>query len=191
MISSKLSDINHNLPKVEKKWIYNDNCQRCNAGFGLLLTRQHHCRACAKSFCWYCCNNKIVLPRNFINFPKEDSTYKKNLKNIFGEKDKKEVVCSDCYNKISMLNKIVFSKYNLLCVFEYLDFKTLLQVTKVSKAFYYIGIYILNKYQQIQNLSRNNLLYTKWEQGIIYNSNYIDGHFNWIKVLIKMLFRSI
>ena len=57
-IKSILSDCGSDIWVKDSDFI---NCYRCGNLFGLFL-RRHHCRRCLRIFCYYCCNNYILIP---------------------------------------------------------------------------------------------------------------------------------
>lgn len=72
--SDILNEITSFVPSFNSlEWDNNTTCYECNSKFNSLTNRQHHCRACGKSFCGICCNNEIEL-NNEMAFPLEKST---------------------------------------------------------------------------------------------------------------------
>lgn len=179
-----IKTINNILPVVEKKWVYNDNCYKCNSEFGSIMNRQHHCRCCGKSFCWNCCHNKIDFSEDLIGSPKEEKTYKKSLNSFFGYKkrdDDNKLVCDICYSKLWNINKL--EVHIIICGF--LDLRDLLNVMSVSKKYYDSSIYWLYKFRKIQINHESQL--NKWESNILKSSiKYFYGHSVWIKESIKV-----
>ena len=123
-------------PNSITKWIDSSqvaNCQICKVLFTFLV-RKHHCRACGGIFCWTCCNKTIKIPSEYINIPKETTDYKQSIGNIFKQAigvDPKNLVCNDCYSKITNLTDII--PYIKIC--EYVDILTLHVLTQVNRNF--------------------------------------------------------
>lgn len=178
--------INEFLPIVEKKWVYNNNCYKCNSEFGNLINRQHHCRACGRSYCWNCCHNKIDFAEDIIKAPKEEKTYKKSINNFFGyslkkSNDDSKLVCDICYPKLWKLSKIEI--YIRICGF--FDLSDLMNIMLVSKKYYKSAIYWLCKFRRIQINPKTT--FGNWESNIIKTSiKYFNGHSLWIKESIKL-----
>jgi hypothetical protein len=172
-------------PKIEKHWVYTNTCQSCNSIFGTVINRQHHCRSCGKSYCWECCHNTINLPKDLIDFPKDDETYQKKINKLVGyvyniyEKSKK-IVCNSCHSKLLNFNKIKI----YIHMFEFCDMKTLLKITSVSKNFYNASIYWILKFKKIQYIPTSK--FTNWELNMLNdNSLYFNEHSSWIKSSIR------
>ncbi len=179
---NKISSI---FPKRNEKWVDSNliqRCQQCLTGFGL-LNRKHHCRACGEVFCWKCCNKYVIIPKNIIQLPEQENTFKMNLKKSFrwfsGEKS--ELVCNNCHKKINDLKDVEY----LIKIFEYLDLKHLYIVSMVSKNFRTAAIHVLSKFRDIQYGSHLKK-YTYWETEIIWKSKeYFFNHSIWLTSLIK------
>lgn len=181
-----INDLNNFLPMVEKKWVYTNNCTKCNSEFGNLMNRQHHCRCCGRSFCWNCCHNKIDFPIDLVDVPKEERTYKKSFNNLFfgyvkqKNEDNNKVVCDNCYSKLWNINKI--EVYIRICGF--FDLKNLLKMLSVSKEYYNAAIYWIYKLRKLQ--IKQEPFYDKWELGMLNDmSKYYNQHSLWIKQYIK------
>jgi hypothetical protein len=183
-----INNLNKFLPMVEKKWVYTDNCAKCNSEFGSLINRQHHCRCCGKSFCWNCCHNKIDFSLDLVEAPKEEKTYKKSFNNLFfgynksklSNEDNTKVVCDNCYSKLWNFNKL--EAYIRIC--EFLDLKNLMNVLSVSKVYRDSAIYWIYKIRKIQ--IKQDLSFNKWELGMLADlSKYYHQHDLWNKQYIK------
>ena len=179
-----LTKLNSIYPKSDGKWVNSSlvlSCQICMYGFGL-FNRKHHCRACGGVFCSKCCYKTIEIPKNFIQTPQEDDTYKQKISNITNWfiKGKNSLVCNDCFTKITNLNEITW----IIQICEFLDFKSLNRILTLSTSWYKAGIHQLSKFREIQY--KYSELFTNWEQLIIWISRkYFTGHNNWMIILIK------
>jgi hypothetical protein len=179
-IQSKLHTI---YPISNDKWIDSNiiiKCQSCLASFGFFV-RKHHCRACGKVFCSNCCYKSIKIPQNFINKPKEDNTISQSINNTFKwfTNNKDDLVCNECYDKISKLNKIT----DLIKICEFLDFQSLNMVIVVSKDWYNASIHQLSKFREIQYIDPHKLL-SNWQKNIIWFSKELFYGHN-IIIIIK------
>jgi hypothetical protein len=179
-----LTKLKNIYPKSDGKWINADlilSCQSCGSTFGL-FNRKHHCRACGSVFCKNCCYQMIKIPKKLIKKPEEDDTYKQKISNItkWILYKQKNLVCNDCYIKITNLNKITWK----IKICEFLDYNSLNKILFCSKSWYKAGIHQLSKFREIQyNI---NILYTNWQQNMIWSSKRLFiGHSNWIIILIK------
>ena len=179
-----LTKLNSIYPKSDGKWVNSTlvlSCQTCMSSFGL-FNRKHHCRACGGVFCSKCCYKTIEIPKNFIQKPQEDDTYKQKISNMTNWfiKGKDSLVCNECFNKITNLNQITW----IIQICEFLDFKSLNKVLTLSTSWHKAGIHQLSKFREIQY--KYSELFTNWEQVIIWTSrNYFTGHNNWMIILIK------
>lgn len=180
-----MSDVQKFLPIVEKQWKYTSSCQSCNSVFGNIINRQHHCRSCGKSFCWDCCHNMMILPKDLIEFPKEEETYQKKINKLvsyvynIAEKTKK-VICNGCHSKLLNFNKFKINIHML----EFCDFNTILNIATLSKNYYYASIYWIFQFKKIQYISR--FKFTTWELNMLNdNSKYFNEHNSWIKACIR------
>ena len=179
-----LTKLNSIYPKSDGKWVNSSlvlSCQTCMSGFGL-FNRKHHCRACGGVFCSKCCHKTIEIPKNFIQKPQEDDTYKQKISNMTNWfiKGKNSLVCNDCFNKITNLNQITW----IIQICEFLDFKSLNRILPLSTSWHKAGIHQLSKFREIQY--KYSELFTNWEQVIIWTSRkYFTGHNNWMIILIK------
>jgi hypothetical protein len=179
-----IKDINKFLPNIEKDWVYTTCCQSCNSVFGSIINRQHHCRCCGRSFCWECCHNNIEIPIDILNVPKEQNTYKKDIKKMIGYfanyyENTKKVVCNNCHSKLLNLNKIKI----FIHILGFCDIDTLHKTLLVSKKFYHSSIYWLFNFKNIQYKSLN---YNKWDLNMLKSTaKYINQHNIWIKTLFK------
>ena len=181
-ISTKINTI---YPKGTSKWLDSSiilNCQLCSIGFGLFY-RKHHCRACGGVFCYSCCNKTIIIPQNFIQKPMEDNSLKQKVSNLtkWIITGKTDLVCNECFNKISNLKKITY----IIKICEFLDLESLGQTLLISKNWHNSGIHQLSKFREIQ-YNYPIKLFTTWEKNMLWISRYsIIGHTNWLIVLIK------
>jgi len=179
-----LTKLNSIYPKSDGKWVNSSlvlSCQTCMSAFRM-FNRKHHCRACGGVFCSRCCYKTIEIPKNFIQKPQEDDTYKQKLSNMTNWliKGKNSLVCNDCFIKITNLNEITW----IIQICEFLDFKSLNRVLTLSTSWHKAGIHQLSKFREIQY--KYSELFTSWEQVIIWTSrNYFTGHNNWMIILIK------
>lgn len=180
-----LTKINTIYPKGTGKWIDSNliySCQGCSSVFGM-FNRKHHCRACGGVFCSYCCNKTITIPNNFIKKPKEDDTVSQKISNtlkwfITGKVD---LVCNECFNKITNLKKITY----IIKICEYLDYESLCVILYVSKNWHNSGIHQLSKFREIQ-YSCPTSLFPNWKMNMMWLSrNLFVGHHNWIIILVK------
>lgn len=171
-------------PKSDGKWVNSSlvlSCQGCMSGFSI-FNRKHHCRACGSVFCRTCCYQMINIPKNFIQKPLEDDTYKQKISSLtkWLLNGNKSLVCNDCFKKITNLNQITW----IISICEFLDFVSLNKILLLSNSWYKAGIHQLSKFREIQY--KCSTLFTNWEQQIIWNSKtYFTGHNNWIITLIK------
>ena len=171
-------------PKSDGKWVNSSlvlSCQTCMSGFGI-FNRKHHCRACGGVFCSKCCYKTIQIPKNFIQKPLEDDTYKQKISSLtkWLMNGNKSLVCNDCFKKITNLNQITW----IISICEFLDFVSLNKILLLSNSWYKAGIHQLSKFREIQY--KCSTLFTNWEQQIIWHSRtYFTGHNNWIITLIK------
>jgi hypothetical protein len=179
---NKISSI---FPKRNEKWVDSNliqRCQECTNSFNL-LNRKHHCRACGEVFCWKCCNKYVIIPKNIIQLPEQENSFKMNIKNSLRwfYKEKSELVCNNCYKKINDLKDVEY----LIKIFEYLDLKTLYTVSSVSKNFRIAAVHVLSKFRDIQYGSHLKI-YTNWETYILWNTkDYFFNHSIWLTSLIK------
>ena len=171
-------------PKTDGKWVNSNlvlSCQHCSSIFGM-FNRKHHCRACGSVFCSSCCYKTINIPKKYIQKPLEEDTYKQRLTNItkwFSDKNK-SLVCNDCFNKITNLNKITW----IIKICDFLDFTSLNKILLLSNSWYKAGIHQLSKFRKIQY--KCSTLFTEWEQNVIWlNRINFVGHTNWMLILIK------
>ena len=161
-----LTKLNSIYPKSDGKWVNSSlvlSCQTCMSKFGL-FNRKHHCRACGGVFCSKCCYKTIEIPKDFIQKPVEDDTYKQKISNMTNWllKGKDSLVCNDCYRKIKNLNQITW----IIQICEFLDFKSLNRVLGISSSWHKAGIHQLSKFREIQY--KYSELFTNWEQIIIW-----------------------
>lgn len=179
-----LTKLNSIYPKSDGKWVNSSlvlSCQTCMSSFGL-FNRKHHCRACGGVFCSGCCHKTIFIPKNFIQKPQEEDTYKQKISSVakWLINGTKSLVCNECYIKIINLNEITW----IISICEFLDFKSLNKILSLSNSWHRAGIHQLSKFREIQY--KCSTLFTDWEQGIIWTSrNYFIGHNNWMIILIK------
>lgn len=176
-------------PKSDGKWVNSNlilSCQTCMSTFNLFI-RKHHCRACGGVFCSNCCHKMIEIPSNFIQKPIEDDTYKQKLSSLtkWLANGNKSLVCNECFNKITNLKQITW----IIKICEFMDFVSLNKILLVSNSWYKAGIHQLSKFREIQY--KCSILFTEWEQGIIWNSRKnFSGHNNWAIILIKSNLQS-
>ena len=179
-----LTKLNSIYPKSDGKWVNSSlvlSCQICMSGFGL-FNRKHHCRACGGVFCSQCCHKTISIPKNFIQTPQEEDTYKQKISNItkWLVNGSASLVCNECFTKIINLNQITW----IISICEFLDFKSLNKILLLSNSWHRAGIHQLSKFREIQY--KCSTLFTNWEQGVIWTSrDYFVGHNNWMIILIK------
>jgi hypothetical protein len=192
------SELNKIYPKYNEKWVDSlvvSNCQLCNKSFDFsgkighyinkigCFSGKHHCRACGSVFCGDCCNKHLIIP-NFIKKPKEDSSIKQQLVNMYKQRNEQEsLVCNECYGKIKNLKFITFN----LLVAEFFDLNILYTTMKVNKKWYNACIHYLSKYRGIQYKCRDGYsLYDSWEINIInIHRNSLSSHSNWNLHMIK------
>jgi hypothetical protein len=193
------TNLNKIYPKETKKWIDSGmilNCQICSSKFGYVI-RKHHCRACGGVFCGTCCSKYISIPQKYIHVPKEDDSYYQlvtNLTKLVIEKTitgeiQGDLVCDDCYTKISNLRMLTkhleISEIVTPLIFSFLDIKSSINCLYVSKSWYNVGIHYLSKFRAIQYIY-DNRLYTKWEKDMLLSSKQmLEGHSCWTVPLIK------
>jgi hypothetical protein len=179
---NKISSI---FPKRNDKWVDSNlihRCQQCMTGFSL-LNRKHHCRACGEVFCWKCCNKYVIIPKNIIQLPEQENSFRMNLKNSLRwfSREKSELVCNNCHKKINDLKDVEY----LIKIFEYLDLKHLYIVSLVSQKYRTAAIHVLSKFRDIQYGSHLKN-YTYWETEILWKSkDYLLNHSVWFTALIK------
>ena len=179
---TKISSI---FPKRNEKWVESNliqRCQQCTTGFNL-LNRKHHCRACGEVFCWKCCNKYIIIPKNIIQLPEQENSFKMNIKNSLKwfYKEKTELVCNNCDKKINDLKDVEY----LIKIFEYLDLQHLYVVSMVSKNYRTAAIHVLSRFRDIQYGSHLKI-YMPWETEILWKSKYYFlTHSVWFTSLIK------
>ena len=202
--------LNKIYPKETSKWIDSKlvtNCQGCKIKFSGLIfgISKHHCRACGGVFCGSCCFQYINIPKKYIHIPKEDENYTQYIKNTIRKIliSKESLVCTECFAKVSNLNKIS----NLISIFEYLDLESLhnilylcinwykynttsINTTSINtnifrKNWYNATIHQLSKFRVMQYSYSFNL-YNEWELNILWLSrSLLLGHDNWLMSLTK------
>lgn len=190
-----MTNINKIYPKETKKWIDSNaviKCKICSISFGLFV-RKHHCRSCGLVYCGYCCKKYIQIPKNYINIPKEDSSYYQTITNmskwlIMGNSEE-SLVCDTCYCKIKNIstfkNQIEFIEVISPHIFKFLDISSLKNCLFLSKKCYNIGIHFLSKFREILYVYDTNP-YTNWKKNILINSmDFLQGHSCWIQFIIK------
>jgi len=157
-------------------------CHHCKAVFGY-MTRKHHCRACGRIYCHYCCSKWIILPRTSMEiYPVEPgSNILGKVYNKFYNPANKDRVCDTCHKKIEQLKNI---EDTFLVFFQWFTIEDVKKVKGVSKLWSKTSIYYLSKIREIQyKLPFKD--YLPIEIGIIkQNYQYFAGHSQWIYPLI-------
>ena len=182
-------------PRTSIAWMADKNathCFECGEPFTWYYTRKHHCRACARIFCWKCSSRECVLPRDIetypVSAPATSPLARWNISldtvtNFFAAKDtsskkekdgrKKERVCDRCYERISLIEQF----YTRIIFFQYLDIPTVakcsllknhgwLRTANIYKSIFHQIQYILPGYPL--SLMQRNMLMA--------NLEYIPGH---------------
>jgi hypothetical protein len=186
----KINDTNLNkrmenlIPASEKEWTYDKQCQSCKLIFGYISNRQHHCRSCARSFCWNCCD-RTHIPLNLINIPQEQTSYKESMKHMqsyIQPTSGKKTVCKGCSIKIKYLN--IINPY--INIIKFCDIKTIYNSSISFKKLYDSSTYILSK---IKNIQFKDIIHlNSWEKNmILISGECFIGHKIWSKIYIKCL----
>lgn len=179
----------HVFSNIQKRtihsWISDDSvteCYRCKKEFGW-TSRKHHCRACGRIFCYYCCSNWVKLPSSKEHLPQAPpgSMFQSVVNMVVG--DKTERVCDICSTKLRELEQLEV----IISIFErWLDLQDLGKVLTVSKVWYKASLYCLSKLREIQYRLPFKQL-TKREISMLnLNRTYFTGHNKWMVQLIRM-----
>lgn len=130
-------------------------CYMCKVLFSI-FRRKHHCRLCGKIFCYKCSNNKIEIPR-------------KLSKNNYCTPVR---VCDSCYRLIQCYKDITL----VLCMFAYLDIKSLVTCMMVCRKWHTGGLYYFLSLKKLHcKLSCESL--TDLDKNFLENNRYfIGGH---------------
>ena len=178
----------HLAPRKINYWIKDDsvnNCYSCNEEFNL-FKRKHHCRACGRIFCFYCCNNFIKLPIDIENFPHKPNN--PGIKNILKDwvnwgKDDSNRVCNRCNKKYKQGEKI-WLYINVLRIIN-LNIKFLKKISLLNKSFNKAANYCISNFRDIQYYLPKQSLSQHEKNMLWVNKHFIAGHSKWIVQLIK------
>lgn len=182
--------IKSELSGIQKRkihtWISNEavsECYNCKTIFGF-FTRKHHCRACGRIYCYYCCSNWTKIDISILEkIPSHDkrNTFLNSVFNKLTNPTNQQRVCEECSKRLQELETI----NNTLIVFSNsFDIVNIQTVKNVNKLWHKTSMYYLSMMREIQY----KLPYKKFSQlenKLLYK-NYIHfgKHNQWIYQLI-------
>jgi phosphatidylinositol 3-kinase len=195
-IQGSESNLDHVRQQRGSTWVPDSAskyCHLCKKSFNL-WRRIHHCRLDGWSYCHHCCSNFIQLPKNLENIPECPPEFRANARwdfrvlwNSIGGKNAlrstKERVCDTCYMRYLQMKQ--FEVYIL--IFGYLDLKSLLQVTQVSKEWHRAANVCKSIFRDIQYILPGYTI-SPIQRRLFWNSSpYLAGHSRWILKFLTYL----
>ena len=157
-------------------------CYHCKAEFGY-MTRKHHCRACGRIFCYYCCSKWTKLPRTSMEiYPVEpSSSLFGKVYNKFYNPNSQDRVCDNCFKKIEQLKDI---EDTFLLFFQWLTIEDVKKVKGVSRLWNRTSLYYLSKMREIQYKLPFKEYLPMETQIVKQNYKNFAGHSQWLYPLI-------
>jgi len=166
--------------KERNTWIRDEDapkCYNCNTEFGWII-RRHHCRCCGKIFCHKCSNNNMKIP-------KELRVDDKGSKKYIIRRDENEKVCDGC--KIEIINRKKIRKLIKFFTMLDLDMRDYIKIMRVSKIWYQMGMYFINRITQIQYYLPDHR-YQELDRRLLWNNKeYYRGYLTYEINLLKSL----
>ncbi|KNC55174.1 phosphatidylinositol kinase [Thecamonas trahens ATCC 50062] len=161
----------------------------CGRVFGT-LERRHHCRACGRIFCGACTEERIELPREFIQFPKPSRAQQASITSwiwrYLSPPTDKERVCQDCAFRYGDLqNRDVRC---IIAVFEFVrfDLRDLHVLAQVCKTWSRAATICISALRQLQYRLPSQSFSAREAAMIWWNRAYFVGHNRWMVQLMRV-----
>lgn len=190
----QVNQLDHVRSRVSPSWVPDDavtTCYLCKKSFSL-WRRKHHCRACARIFCYECSSKSIVLPEDLDSYPEgpRNGSYMFSMHSIWFSKRshtdkyrKKERVCDRCYDRFTE----IYSLDMWIRIFKHLELPDLACVSRVSKQWNRAANVCRTLFRDTQYILPGYSMSPIQDQLLKINRKYISGHSRWLVKLLDNL----